>query len=153
MVQAVPGDAVRVAVGMEGTKEQVDRIKQENGLDKPLLVQLRRYVEHALQGDFGRSYVTHQPVSDLVRERVGSSLELAATAFGLVLCYCRSRSGCSRRARRERGGTGSSRSASCPLTSVLGAVPELLSATVLVFVFAVKLRLLPVGGAGELRAS
>jgi peptide/nickel transport system permease protein len=56
---------------------EVERIRRVWGLDRPLLVQYADYVLRALRGDFGRSFLSNVPVSQVVAERYPATLELA----------------------------------------------------------------------------
>jgi peptide/nickel transport system permease protein len=151
MVQLIPGDPVRNSVGLDTPSARVEAIRHEQGLDRPLLQQFTGYVGRLLHGDMGRNFTTQQPVKDLVTQRLGTSLELAGTALAFVLFFgvaigmlaaALTKEG--RRPRLEVLFTGTS--------SVLGAIPDYLMATILAFVFAVQFRLLPVAGAASASA-
>lgn len=60
-------------------------IRQQYGLDKPLLTQLGLYLGRALQGDLGMSYFYNRPVVDLILSRLGPTMLLVATALGFAL--------------------------------------------------------------------
>jgi peptide/nickel transport system permease protein len=62
---------------------EVDRIRREWGLDRPIYVQYTDYVSRVLRGDFGRSYMSNAPVARVVAERYPATLELAI--FGMLL--------------------------------------------------------------------
>jgi peptide/nickel transport system permease protein len=145
MVQLVPGDPIVSAFGDSATALDLQRLHHEYGLDKPLYDQFATYVGHALHGDFGRGFQTQQPVGQLIHQRAGSSLQLAVSALLIVLfvgvplgvlAAVFTREG---RHRRAEVGFAS-------ITSILGSIPDYLTATVLVFFFAVLFRLLPVAG-------
>ena len=57
-----PGDPARMQLGNAATEESVAQLRQEMGLDQPVLVQYVRYMGGLLRGDFGTSYITGQPV-------------------------------------------------------------------------------------------
>jgi peptide/nickel transport system permease protein len=151
MVHLVPGDPAFVLVGLTSTPADVARIHHQLGLDRPILTQLWTYIDHALHGDLGRSYIYGQPVGQLIRQRVGQSLQLALAGLVIVLTVGMSlgiamaaytRDGRHRRA--ENGFVG--------VTSIVGSLPEFLTATVLAYLFAVKYRWLPVAGANGFKA-
>jgi peptide/nickel transport system permease protein len=54
MSHLVPGDPVSVMLGQSGTAEDVERLREELGLNDPIYVQYGRFVGNALQGDLGR---------------------------------------------------------------------------------------------------
>jgi len=67
VVQLIPGDPARVAVGPEATPEMLDQARADLGLDRPLAVQFGRYVVRLVRGDLGTSLLTRRPVlADLV---------------------------------------------------------------------------------------
>ena len=80
------GDPVNQIVSIDTSYEQRMQIRASLGLDDPFIVQFVRYAARAVRGDFGISYQFRQPVSDLLRERMPATLELAfaATIFALV---------------------------------------------------------------------
>jgi peptide/nickel transport system permease protein len=152
MVQLIPGDPLQGASGgQQASPEVVKRLRHEYGFDRPLVSQYVRYLDHVvLHGDLGRSFQSDEHVSDLIRQRIGTSLELAGAALVLVLglgvplgmlAAVLTREG--RHRRFELGFAG--------VTSIVGAIPDYLAGTVLAFVFAVQFRLLPVAGSAGLK--
>jgi len=145
MTRLIPGDPAVNVAGIGATQEEIDRIRRELLLDRPLPEQLSIYVTNLARGDLGQSFFTRQPVSQLITQRIGTSLQLAAAALAIVMiisiplgiivgAFTRER----RHPRAEVSFTA--------VTSVLGSLPEFLAATFLAFIFAVWLRLLPVAG-------
>lgn len=148
MVQLIPGDPIENSLGTEAPRAQVDALRHELGLDKPAFEQFTSYVDRLAHGNLGVVFSTREPVGQLIRERVGTSLQLAGAAFFLVLTLsipigilaaALTREG--RFPRLEVGFVG--------ITSVLGSIPDYLMATFLAFFFAVQFRLLPVAGSGS----
>lgn len=84
MLQLVPGDPVRAILGEStaANPEQVERIREELGLNDPLYVQYLTYVGNVIRGDFGTSIRTRKPVLEQIMLRLPSTLEL--TLSGLV---------------------------------------------------------------------
>lgn len=145
----VPGDPIVAAFGAELPASEIDRLRAEFGLDKPLWEQFTTYVWSMMQGDFGRSFVTNEPVGQIIMQRLGSSLELAGAALlitlvgGVVagmLAAAWTRNGRHPRSEVAFGG----------ITSMFGAVPDYVWGTILLFIFAVSAGLLPASGAGGL---
>jgi len=85
--RVLPIDPVLAAVGDRAPAEVYDRVRRELGLDRPLVEQFARYVGHVLQGDFGRSVLTSNPVLVDIRRVFPATLELAtvATLLGVLL--------------------------------------------------------------------
>ena len=75
--RVIPVDPVLAVVGERATEEQVQRVRQELGLDQPLPVQFGRYVAGVLQGNFGTSLLTSNPVWDDIRRTFPATMELA----------------------------------------------------------------------------
>jgi peptide/nickel transport system permease protein len=82
LIRLAPGDPAVVIAGEMGgaTEEMLDSIRQEYGLDRPLLVQLGIYLGNVLQGDLGQSYFFDQPVTTLIGHRIGPTILLVVTA-------------------------------------------------------------------------
>ena len=81
------GDPVNQMVGQDATVEDRETIRQELGLNDPVLLQFARFVGNAAQFDFGISYQVKQPVVRLIAERLPATLELALAAalFAVLL--------------------------------------------------------------------
>ncbi|MBG05174.1 MAG: ABC transporter permease [Rhodospirillaceae bacterium] len=79
------GDPVNNMVGQDATREDRIRIRQELGLDDPILTQYTRFICNALQGDFGLSYRIKRPVDDLIMERLPATLELVFVSAIIAL--------------------------------------------------------------------
>jgi peptide/nickel transport system permease protein len=85
LLQLVPGDPVRIALGTRYDQGTYDALRARSGLDRPLVVQYLSYVGHALTGDLGVSFRSGQPVSTIVVERLPATLSLALTAILLAV--------------------------------------------------------------------
>ncbi len=75
------GDPVLLLVRGDATAEQKAELRHSLGLDRPVLAQYVDYLGHALHGDLGVSYRQHVGVAGLIRSRLPNSLELAGAAF------------------------------------------------------------------------
>jgi peptide/nickel transport system permease protein len=80
-LKLVPGDAAYVLAGPNASAEDIERVRQSLGLDKPVPVQYVTWLGRALQGDLGRSLELHEPVLSLVLSRYGNTLLLAVAAM------------------------------------------------------------------------
>jgi len=84
-MRLTPGDPVQVEFGLETTPELLDAKREELGLNRPIVVQYVDWVGRMARGDFGRSIRAREPVSDLIKERLPATLQLAGLAFALGL--------------------------------------------------------------------
>ncbi len=86
LMRVLPGDpAVFFASGPSAGKEEIEELRRTMGLDKPIPVQLLRYLGEVARGDLGRSMTTGQPVVRDIERRLPASLELTCTALALAL--------------------------------------------------------------------
>jgi len=83
MVRIVPGDPAQVIAGEAATKEFVEAVRKDLGLDRPLLEQFVSFVGNLLRGDFGRSVRSRAPVVLEVRARLPNTISL--TLAGMLV--------------------------------------------------------------------
>jgi ABC-type dipeptide/oligopeptide/nickel transport system permease component len=76
LMQLIPGDVARVIAGPTATKEMVDTIRKDLGLDQPLVVQFGLYLFRVLQGDLGLSIINNTPVARELGEALWPTAEL-----------------------------------------------------------------------------
>src|SRR6185436_10192723 len=76
LTRALPGDPAAYFAGPAATKQAIEQVRAQLGLDKPLPVQFIRYVGDLAQGDLGNSLTTGQPVATELRNRLPASAEL-----------------------------------------------------------------------------
>ncbi len=82
IMRILPGDPVLAIVGMKAPPEQIERLRRELGLDKPLWEQYIDYVLGVLRGDLGRSMIWgRRPVIREIWDRFPATLELAISGF------------------------------------------------------------------------
>ncbi len=77
IMDATPGDPVRIILGNDPPAQAVEDLTKELGLDKPFLVRFFNYIGDALHMDFGLSYRTRQPVFDGIWPKFPTTLLLA----------------------------------------------------------------------------
>jgi len=139
-------DPVLILLPPEATKEDVELLRREMGLDQPIVVQYVKFLSGMVRGDFGKSFVAHQPALSLVLERMPMTLWLAASGLLLALIVSIPL-GILAAIRRNR-----IQDHSASVLAVLGqAMPLFWLDIMLIIIFAVKLRLLPASGAGSFR--
>ena len=142
-LRSLPGGPVSALLGERGTPERRAALEKALGLDQPLPVQYWRYMERAVQGDFGVStqVLPGEDALDIFLSRLPATLELSffalviAIALGIPLGYL---------AARRRG---TALDTSTVIFSLVGvAVPVFFTAFLLKYSFAVEWNLLPVSG-------
>lgn len=84
IMQLVPGDPARAALGLSATAERVAEVRAQLGLDRPLPAQYLGYLGGLLHGDLGSSLTLSQPVSSIVFPKLGNTIILAMAA--LLFC-------------------------------------------------------------------
>jgi peptide/nickel transport system permease protein len=82
LIRLAPGDPAVVIAGEMGgaTEEMLESIREEYGLNEPLLTQLWIYVSNVARGDLGESFFFNLPVAQLIGERIGPTILLVITA-------------------------------------------------------------------------
>ena len=83
--RVLPNSPATLMLGDRPTAEQVARAEEELGLNKPILVQYALYMGQIIQGNFGESLRTHQPVLVEIRNRMGATIELTTLAIIIVV--------------------------------------------------------------------
>lgn len=82
-IRLIKGDPAQIALGDRAPQEEVEKYKQQMGLNDPIPVQYLRYVQQVLQGNMGKSIVTHVPVTDELAYRLPATIE--AIIFALII--------------------------------------------------------------------
>jgi peptide/nickel transport system permease protein len=141
VLEILPGDPALLMLGMNATPEALDTLREQMGLDQPILVRYLSWVTGLLTGDFGNSYTYSSPVIDLIAERAVVSLPLAVIAL-LLSTAIAIPVGIFAAARRGRAADASVMG----VTQFGVAVPNFWFALLLIYIFAVWLRLVPAGG-------
>lgn len=131
-VQGLPGDATARILGREAPQEARDRLRAELNLDDPLVQRYVHWAGAALKGDFGTSFASRQPVTDYLAPRLANTLALS----GLALLFYIPLSILPAIAQARRPDGPLDRSITVLTVAILSA-PEFLSATLMLFAFAV----------------
>ena len=90
-IHLLPGDPAKTLAGVEATVEEVEAIREEWGLNDPLIVQYGNYMKDLLRGDMGRSLKSSTPVTELILSRFQYTIQLViagvlwAPAFGIFI--------------------------------------------------------------------
>jgi ABC-type dipeptide/oligopeptide/nickel transport system permease component len=88
ILHLTPGGAVEALILQEGTAfsgETIEAMKQELGFNDPLYIQYGRFLGKALRGDFGESYRTQEPVVNMIRAALPSTIRLALAGMGVAV--------------------------------------------------------------------
>lgn len=146
VMRLAPGDPARIIAGFDAPYETILALRHELGLDRPILVQYGRYLAALFRGDFGRSYNTRRPVLEELGWRYKNTVTLAlcAVAFATLLGIALG----SLTALRPYSVLDNS----AMVFALLGvSAPIFWLGVIFMWVFGVKLRLLPTGGTGSAR--
>ena len=87
LMKLIPGDAAQVLAGPSATRDEVELIREDLGLNEPLYVQYGTWLARAVRGDLGRSIELKAPVTTMVLERFKNTAILAGAehAAGRVI--------------------------------------------------------------------
>ena len=142
LIHAVPGDPVRIMYAQwQASPEQIEAVRQNLGLDKPVHVQYWLFLKRVAKGDLGRSIQGDQPVASILATRFPPTLLLAITSLciatltglslGFVAAYKR----------------GSIVDVTAMVAAIVGvSIPHFWLGLMLLFTFSLKLGWLPVAG-------
>lgn len=148
VLRLTPGDPAPIELGEQATPDNVAALRHELGLDKPLPAQYAIWLSHIVHGDLGKSLANGQPVLSAIENRLPATLELGILAFILHVVLAAALGSLAAVYRRSMFG---------PLTTLFASVfvslPGFFFAVLLVLIFAIKLRLLPVSGYAPLYGS
>lgn len=137
----VPGDPAAVIAGPDATPETIAAIRAQLGLDQPLVTQYLHWMGGLVTGDLGQSLQYGRPVSELIADRLESTVELALLA-GLLLLVFGIGLGVLAGSVRARW----ARSLVESTNTGLLAAPPFLVGLLLILVFGVAFRVLPISG-------
>lgn len=141
LLRATGGDPAAVKAGPDASPETIAAIRAELGLDRPIIIQFFDWLASLFNGNLGNSLVTNASIADLIGNGLQATLLLTLAAvilavviggtLGVVMATVRNRP---------------IQVAVNAVTGLLLSVPTYVSGVLLIFVFAVILRVLPVGG-------
>ncbi len=141
-MRAIPGDPVLNLLGEEETTQaQYDALRTQLGLDRPFYVQYLSWISRVVQGDFGQSLQTNEPVLPVIWEKLKATIELAffSVLLGTIIGVS---AGTISAVRRD-----SIFDSAAMLISLMGiSMPVFWMGILLIIVFSVGLDLLPVSG-------
>jgi ABC-type dipeptide/oligopeptide/nickel transport system permease component len=85
LIHLVPGDPAQAMLGESASPEDVDRLRKNLGLDKPLLTQYGAFLAGVGRGDLGKSFRSGQPVAQEIGRRLGDTAILALCAMAVAI--------------------------------------------------------------------
>lgn len=141
LIKMTPGDPVAIILGEQITPENYEALRRDLGLDKPLPVQFVVWLGRVLQGDFGKSLRNGIPVSDEIMARLPATLQLGAAALIISMLIAVPLGVLSAVYRKSPIGFFAT-----AFTQVGVSLPNFVFAYILIYLFALNLRLLPPGG-------
>jgi peptide/nickel transport system permease protein len=137
--QLLPGDVGRAILGPLADARAVANLDRQLGLDRPLLIQYWDWVSHFVTGNMGQSYAYRAPVAPFVLAALSYSVKLGAVAFVLVVPLS------------ITAGVWSALHAGRPVDRIIGVIalsatvlPEFVTGIVLIMIFGVWLKVLPI---------
>lgn len=147
MLRIVPGDPVTTLMGEHVNPALIEKLSKEMGLDEPMYVQFFKYVANAVRGDFGTSYRLNRNVTQIIMDAFPNTVKLSVLAAivawiigivaGIVAAIRQNRL-------LDRLFMG------CALMGV--SMPVFMTALLLQYIFAFKLKWFPVSGFDSMRA-
>ncbi len=141
----IPGNPAQAILGAYATPDNVARINKDLGLDKPLVIRYFIWLGNMLTGDFGRSFSLNRPVIDEILDRFSATLILAGTA--LMLCTLFGIAAGVISAARQYGWADKA----ITFAVLIGiSIPSFFLGMIMILIFAVRLRWLPVSGMYEI---
>ena len=81
----IPGDAAMAQLGTEATPERLDALREEMGLNKPLIERYFIWLVAFLQGDYGNSYKYNMPVADMISSKRPITVMMALISFAIMV--------------------------------------------------------------------
>nr|EEK65647.1 Oligopeptide ABC transporter [Bacillus wiedmannii] len=142
-MQMVPGDPALLIAGEGASKETVQQIRHQLGLDKPFIMQYFSYIGNILQGDFGVSIRSNRPVLDEVLIRLPITIELALCSIVITVVIGMIAGIIS--ATKQYSWT----DVSIMIIALLGvSLPSFWFGLMLIFYFSVQIQIFPVSGWG-----
>jgi peptide/nickel transport system permease protein len=144
LIHLVPGDPVAQMLGEGASVTQVEKVRNELGLDRPILAQYRTFIVGVLHGDLGTSFRNSEPVARSILARYPATLELsiAAVIFSIAMAIPLGVIAAIRRGRAADRFVG--------LLSLIGvSFPNFAIGPLLILLLSIMIGLLPVSGRGD----
>jgi peptide/nickel transport system permease protein len=85
IIHLTPGDPVRAALGLSYSPNAAAILRHQMGLDQPIVQQYLNWLGNVLHGNLGQDLISHQPLSELLTQRLPVTLELTVLSMGLAV--------------------------------------------------------------------
>ena len=138
IIHLAPGDPVQAALGLSYSARAAAILRHQMGLDQPIVAQYVNWLGNLLHGNFGQDLISHQPLSDLLSQRLPVTLELTVLSMGLAVLVAIPLGVAA--ARRPAGALDR---AAAGVTLLGISVPDFVLGTLLILLFAAALNWLP----------
>jgi peptide/nickel transport system permease protein len=148
LIRYAPGNPIKVLAGTENPNpELIEHLTAKYGLDKSIPIQFVNYIKNILKGDLGYSYMSNEPVSKLISEKLFATILLTLT--GVILSVVVG-TFLGVYAARKAGSIFDR--LMCSVCYVFDAIPGFWLGLILILIFASKFGILPTSGMYDLRA-
>lgn len=141
IIHITPGDPAAVMLGDQASDEDIQKVREQLGLNEPIISQYVHWFSNVLKGNFGFSYFMNKPVLTAIYDHLGPTLSLAVMAEIFAILFA-----------IPLGVIAAKRKGTLTDQSIMGvslvgiSIPSFLLALFLVLIFSVQLRWLPVAG-------
>lgn len=143
MVNLLPGDPINALIPPEAQHDQefVEQLREEFGLNDPMLVRYGKWLGDAVTGDLGKSVITKQPVAQEIWRRlpITSELAIVSVVFSLMMAVPLGTLSAYKQGKRVDQGISA-------VAQVSLSIPNFVLGLFLIYLFAMKLRWLPATG-------
>ncbi len=138
IIHLTPGDPVAAALGLSYSPHAAAILRHQMGLDRPIVEQYFNWLGNLLHGNLGQDLISHQPLTDLLAQRLPVTLELTLLSMGLAVIVAIPLGVA---AARRPGGVVDRLTAGITLLGI--SVPDFVLGTLLILLFAAALNWLP----------
>ncbi len=147
LIRYAPGNPIKVLAGTDNPNpELIEHLTIKYGLDKPLPVQFANYIRNLLKGDFGYSYMSNEPVTKLIGEKIFPTILLTLTS-SIIAVVIGTFLGV--HAARKVGSMFDR--VMCGMSYFIDAIPGFWLGLILILIFASTLKILPTSKMYDLR--
>ena len=87
LIRLIPGDPVTVMLGERARVEDIERVREEMGFNRPIVIQYVEWLGRVIRGDLGKSIINRTPVMGELKQRLAATIEMVVVSmfFGVVI--------------------------------------------------------------------